>query len=278
MNKLLNLVLEQKRVKLDFSVIKTIENVTDLIFKKRLKGFRKLTLITSVPITIADGTPGTVEIVVDPNLKYYGLIDHKVEDSSDPNDFILSINPKKITSKKNLYLTLYHEIMHATDPGFSTKDTENYWKDYDPELDEKYWAHPIEFRAYANEFAEALRREFELRKKRLKNEKSILSLYTSLDNILNYFATGESLTKLSYQILDTMSGQIPENNRVSKVLDNISLEFPQIFQYMPGGEKKPYYIITIEMMKRYDQTMWNRFLKLLYDTIQELKKEIKETI
>jgi hypothetical protein len=168
--------------------------------------------------------------------------------------------------------------MHATDPGFSTKNTESYWKDYDPELDEKYWAHPIEFRAYANEFVEAMRREFLLRKKRLKNEKSINSLYISLDNILNYFATGEQLTKLSYQILDTMSGQIPENNRISKVLDDISIQYPQIFQYMPSGEKKPYYVLTLEMMKRYDQTMWNRFLKLLYDAIQELKKEIKETI
>lgn len=278
MNKLLDLVTEQKRVKLESNLIRTLENVTELIFKKRLKGFKKVTPITSVPITIADGTPGTVEIVVDPFLEYYGLLDHKVEDSSDPDDFILSINPNKITSKKNLYLTLYHEIMHATDPGFSTKDTESYWRDYDTELDEKYWAHPIEFRAYANEFVEALRKEFLLRKKRLKNQKSLELLNSSLDDILEYFSKGKPLNKLTHQILDSMSGKIPEDNRIFKVLENISINYPEVSHFMPSGNKKPYYIVTIEMMKRYDQTMWNRFLKLIYDSIQELKKDSQNTI
>jgi hypothetical protein len=160
---------ESKRIKLDSNTISLLQKITDTIYKKRNTGFKKYTPITSMPITVQDGTPGTVEIAVDPELEFFGLLDQKVEDSRDPNDFILTLNPRKITSKKNLYLTLYHEIMHATDPGYTTKSSDKYWKDYDPEIDEKYWAHPIEFRASTNEFIEGLRNEFSLRKKRLKN-------------------------------------------------------------------------------------------------------------
>ena len=276
--KLINIINEGKRIKLEPELNALIQRVTDIIYKKRNTGFKKYTPITQMPIIVQDGTPGTVEIAVDPGLEYFGLLDQKVEDSKDPNDFILTINPRKITSKKNLYLTLYHEIMHATDPGFSTKSSEKYWKDYDPEIDEKYWAHPIEFRASTNEFIEALRNEFNLRKKRIKNVENTKYLINSADNILDYFANGTPLSKLSYDIIESMSGLVPQNTRISKLLQDIFIEYPQTSEFSPKHEKPPYYIGYIELIKKYDPTIWKRFLTMLHNEIQEIKENLKKSI
>ena len=191
--------------------------------KKDQTGFKKYTEITSIPIEIADGTPGTVEIVVDPELEHYGILDVKVEDSTDPNDFIIKINPNEVKSKKGLYQTLYHEIMHATDPMFSTKSTEAFWDTYDPEFDDKYWGHPVEFRAITNEFIEGLINEFTLRRSRVKTPNSIESLKKSLDNIMNHFSNGEKLSVLSSDIIGDMYGS-EEMSRSRMALNNILID------------------------------------------------------
>lgn len=276
--KLLKIVSEGKRIKLEPEVNALIHRVSDIIYKKRNTGFKKYTPITSIPIIVQDGTPGTVEIAVDPNLEYFGLLDQKVEDSKDPNDFILTLNPSKITSKKNLYLTLYHEIMHATDPGYTTKYSEKYWKDYDPEIDEKYWAHPIEFRASTNEFIEGLRNEFQLRKKRLKNTDNLKYLTKSADNILEYFTKGTPLSKLSYDILEGMSGLVPQNTKIAKLLQDMIIEYPQTSEFTPKHNKPPYYIGYIELIKKYDPTIWKRFLSTLHAEVQNIKENLEKSI
>jgi hypothetical protein len=276
--KLLNIVNEGKRIKLEPEVNALIHRVSDIIYKKRNTGFKTYTPITSIPIVVQDGTPGTVEIAVDPNLQYFGLLDQKVEDSKDPNDFILTLNPNKITSKKNLYLTLYHEVMHATDPGYTTKYSEKYWKDYDPEIDEKYWAHPIEFRASTNEFIEGLRNEFQLRKKRLKNADNLKYLIKSADNILEYFAKGTPLSKLSYDILEGMSGLVPQDTKIAKLLQDMIIEYPQTSEFTPKHNKPPYYIGYIELIKKYDPTIWNRFLSTLHAEVQNIKENLIKSI
>ena len=276
--KLLNIVSEGKRIKLEPEVNALIHRVADIIYKKRNTGFNKYTPITSIPIVVQDGTPGTVEIAVDPELEYFGLLDQKVEDSKDPNDFILTLNPSKITSKKNLYLTLYHEIMHATDPGYTTKYTEKYWKDYDPEIDEKYWAHPIEFRASTNEFIEGLRNEFQLRKKRLKNVDNLKYLIKSADNILEYFAKGTPLSKLSYDILEGMSGLVPQDTKIAKLLQDMFIEYPQTSEFAPKHNKPPYYVKYIELIKKYDPTIWKRFLSTLHAEVQNIKENLEKSI
>ena len=276
--KLINVIEESSRVNLEPEVLALINRVTDIIYKKRTSGFKKYTLITAIPVVVSDGTPGTVEIAVDPNLEYFGLLDQKVEDSKDPNDFILTINPNRITSKKNLYLTLYHEIIHATDPGYTTKSTEKYWADYDPEIDEKYWAHPIEFRASTNEFVEALKKEFLLRKKRLKNQDNIKYLMQSSDNILDYFSKDNKLSKLSYDILEGMSGLVPQDTKIAKLLQDMSIEYPQVSEFTPSHENPPYYIKYIELIKKYDPTIWKKFLTMLYTSVQEIKENLKKSI
>jgi hypothetical protein len=271
MIKLIDILNESKRVKLDPDFKRVLNNVVDIIFKKRKTGFKKYTPITSIPIQIADGTPGTVEIVVDPELKHYGILDVKVEDSTDPNDFIIKINPNKVKSKKGLYQTLYHEIMHATDPMFSTKSTDSFWDTYDPEKDEKYWGHPVEFRAITNEFIEGLINEFTLRRSRVKTPTSIESLKKSLSNIMNHFSTGEKLSPLSSDIIGDMYGS-EEMTRSRMVLNNILVDNPEIADVLNRTERDLEYMVVIELVKKYSGEDWKRFLTMLYKASEEIKE------
>lgn len=272
MIKLTEILSEAKRIKLEPEVLQTLKNVVELIFKRRKKGFRTLTPITLIPITVAEGTKGSVEIVIDPSLEYYGILDTKGEDYGDPNDFILRINPRKIKSKKGLYQTLYHEIMHATDPTFSVKHTEKHWGDYDPDIDEKYYGHRIEFVAYTNEFIEGLINEFKLRRKRLTNPKSIEALSSSLNNILNYFAKGEPLSSLSTDIILNMVGNDDINTGIRKTLDNILIDFPEISDMFSSSKEKLTYIEVLDFIKKYNPEDWNKFLSMLYNGVNEIKE------
>lgn len=271
MIKLIDILNESTRVKMDPDFKRVLNNVVDIIFKKRKTGFKKYTEITSIPIEIADGTPGTVEIVVDPELEHYGILDVKVEDSTDPNDFIIKINPNEVKSKKGLYQTLYHEIMHATDPMFSTKSTESFWDTYDPEMDEKYWGHPVEFRAITNEFIEGLINEFTLRKSRVKNPTSIESLKKSLDNIMNHFSNGEKLSVLSTDIIGDMYGS-EEMTRSRMILNNILIDNPEISDVLSKTERNLEYIVVLELVKKYSGSDWKRFLGMLYKASEEIKE------
>jgi hypothetical protein len=271
MIKLIDILNESTRVKMDPDFKRVLNNVVDIIFKKRKTGFRKYTPITSIPIEIADGTPGTVEIVVDPELEHYGILDVKVEDSTDPNDFIIKINPNEVKSKKGLYQTLYHEIMHATDPMFSTKSTESFWDTYDPEVDEKYWGHPVEFRAITNEFIEGLINEFTLRKSRVKTPSSIDSLKKSLDNIMNHFSNGEKLSVLSSDIIGDMYGS-EEMTRSRIILNNILIDNPEIADVLSQTERDLEYMVVIELVKKYSGSDWKRFLSMLYKASEEIKE------
>lgn len=271
MIKFIDILNESTRVKMDPDFKRVLNNVVDIIFKKRKTGFKKFTPITSIPIQIADGTPGTVEIAVDPELEHYGILDVKVEDSVDPNDFIIKINPNEVKSKKGLYQTLYHEIMHATDPMFSTKSTETFWDTYDPEFDDKYWGHPVEFRAITNEFIEGLINEFTLRRSRVKTPNSIESLKKSLVNIMNHFSNGEKLSVLSSDIIGDMYGS-EEMSRSRMVLNNILIDNPEISDIFGQSEKNLEYMIVLELVKKYSGSDWNRFLGMLYKASEEIKE------
>lgn len=270
--KLLDILKESKRVKLPEEFITVLNNVVDMVFKKR-KSFKKKTPITSIPIIVADGTPGSVEIVVDPNLDAYGELDSK-DETWDPNDFIVTVNPTMISSKKNLYQTLYHEIMHATDPNFSTKSTESYWEDYDPEDEEKYYGHNIEFRAFSNEFIEGIMNEFKLRRKRISNPKSVQALNDSLNNILNYFASNEPLSTLSKDIIsDSFGGELSVGT--GKPIKHMILNYPELTHFIKNSNEDLDYLETLSLIKKYSPENWKRFLNMFYSASQEIKEFIK---
>jgi hypothetical protein len=266
---LYSLISESKRVILSDKTLEYLTNAVNLIFKKR-KLFNKVTRITSLPITIEDGTKGKVKIIVDPFLDSYGLIDSDPEDSTDPNDFVVMINPKKIKSKKGLYQTIFHELMHATDPNFSIIQNEKYWESYDSNDDEKYFGHDVEFRAYTNEFLEGLVNEFKNKRKKLKNPNSISQLKNSNKNILNYFAKDEPLNSFSEKILQSMYGDSEMEIGLRRTLDNIFKNYGDIESFRSNKYNKIDYLDILNVIKKYNPESWNRFLTSLYNTSKEI--------
>jgi len=270
-----HLIVEQKRDILDPELYSSIEKLTDNLWSNRNKVYTKKTLIGQIPFKTKDGTDGLIKIVINPRLSYIGEMGTKPYLSRDPMDFVMELQPKKYGSKKNLYLTIYHEVMHATDPNLSTKTSMKYLSTYNPLDDKKYWGHPIEFRAITNEFLEALVLEFKLRISRLRIPENKKFLTKSLENILNYFKQGTKLSKLSLDILRRMNDENVLDDRFAKLVADISLEFPQASEFIPEKEE-PYFLTYIEKIKNHNPEIWRRFLTMLSKTSKEIEEIINK--
>jgi len=270
-----HLIVEQKRDILDPELYSSIEKLTDNLWSNRNKVYTKKTLIGQIPFKTKDGTDGLIKIVINPRLSYIGEMGTKPYLSRDPMDFVMELQPKKYGSKKNLYLTIYHEVMHATDPNLSTKTSMKYLSTYNPLDDKKYWGHPIEFRAITNEFLEALVLEFKLRISRLRISENKKFLTKSLENILNYFKQGTKLSKLSLDVLRRMNDENVLDDRFAKLVADISLEFPQASEFIPEKEE-PYFLTYIEKIKNHNPEIWRRFLTMLSKASKEIEEIINE--
>ena len=141
---------------MDPEVSLRLHDLADRLWEKRNKKFTRKTLVDKIPFKTSDGVQGMVKVYINPKLKFIANMETKPVASRDPMDFVMEVQPEEYDSKKNLYLTLYHEMLHATDPTQSTKYSEKYMSTYDDEDEQKYWGHPIEFRAITNEFLEGL--------------------------------------------------------------------------------------------------------------------------
>jgi hypothetical protein len=273
-NILSNVISEQKRYKLSPEDYTKLQELTDRLWTLHSKEIPRKIEVDQMEFKTADGSDGKVKIFLNPRYKNYGQMDLKPRTTRNPQKFVMQLNPKLFGSKKNLFLTLYHEFMHATDPNFTTKANDNYWKDYDPTVDEKYWGHPVEFRAVTNEFLEGLVNEFKRRNDRVNNVEKRQSLLMSLKNILNYFAKGEPLTRLSLDIINRISDEGLKDTRISNLLADISTDYPETSEFM--NNKEPYYLKLINTIKKFNPDMWPRFLKMLYDTVDEINDIINK--
>ena len=273
-NILSNVISEQKRYKLSPEDYTKLLELTDRLWTLHSKEIPRKIEVDQIEFKTADGSDGKVKIFLNPRYKNYGQMDLKPRTTRNPQKFVMQLNPKLFGSKKNLFLTLYHEFMHATDPNFTTKANDNYWKDYDPTVDEKYWGHPVEFRAVTNEFLEGLVNEFKRRNDRVNNVEKRQSLLMSLKNILNYFAKGEPLTRLSLDIINRISDEGLKDTRISNLLADISTDYPETSEFM--NNKEPYYLKLINTIKKFNPNMWPRFLKMLYDTVDEINDIINK--
>ena len=273
-NILSNVISEQKRYKLSPEDYTKLQELTDRLWTLHSKEIPRKIEVDQMEFKTADGSDGKVKIFLNPRYKNYGQMDLKPRTTRNPQKFVMQLNPKLFGSKKNLFLTLYHEFMHATDPNFTTKANDNYWKDYDPTVDEKYWGHPVEFRAVTNEFLEGLVNEFKRRNDRVNNVEKRQSLLMSLKNILNYFAKGEPLTRLSLDIINRISDEGLKDTRISNLLADISTDYPETSELM--NNKEPYYLKLINTIKKFNPDMWPRFLKMLYDTVDEINDIINK--
>ena len=273
-----NVISEQKRYQFDPKVKERMFHVVDRLWADRNKVYKGKETYDQIPFKLADGTEGLVRVVVNPRLPYIGYMGQKPSKSLDPADLFVEVNPKHYESKKNLYLTLYHEMIHASDPTQSVKWSPKYQMTYDENSDEKYWGHPIEFFAITNEFLEGLVTEFERRAKRTRVKENLEYLKKSLKNIMGYFSKGDKLTKLSkdilYRINDEYIGDEP-----MQFLKHFTTDMPHLSDFLPDRENlgsEPYYLYYVQMIKKYNPEIWKRFLTMLYKTSFEIKKVISE--
>lgn len=273
-NILSNVISEQKRYKLSPEDYTKLQELTDRLWTLRSKEIPRKIEVDQMEFTTADGSEGKVRIFLNPRYKNYGQMDLNPKTTRNPQKFVMQLNPKLFGSKKNLFLTLYHELMHSTDPNFTTRSNDKYWEDYDPTVDEKYWGHPVEFRAVTNEFLEGLVNEFRRRNDRVVKIENRQLLLKSLNNILNYFAKGEPLSRLSLDVINRISDEGLKDTRIANLLANISTEYPETSEFM--NNKSPYYLKLINTIKKFNPSMWPRFLKMLYDTVDEIKDIINK--
>jgi hypothetical protein len=271
-----DVITEQKRHKFDPETYAKLHSLVDSLWNDRNKEYKGKTIVDYVPITVKDGTQGQVQIRVNPRLKYIGYMGTKPKDSRDPMDIYIEVNPKFYESKKNLYLTLYHELIHAIDPTQSTKLNQKYQTTYDEKSDEKYWGHPIEFFAITNEFLEGLVLEFKRRADRIRNEDNRKYLNKSFKNILGYFAKGEKLSKVSSDILYKINDEYVKEDVISKVLDDLITNNPHLADYITMPKDVPYYLNYIELIKKYNPKIWKRFLTMLFKTKDEIETIINK--
>ena len=267
-----NIITEAKRYKFQPEVLSKINLVVEKLWKDRNKDYRgRRELVDVIPFQTANGVDGLVRVFVNPRLEHIGFMDARPSKSLDPADIIIEVNPKYYESKKNLYLTLYHEMLHASDPTLSVLWTPSYASTYDERSDENYWGHRIEFFAISNEFLEGLVREFERRAKRTKKFENKEILIKSLKNILNYFARGEELTKLSKDIIYRINDEhVGEDS--FKVMKNLTADLPQIVDLLPQRkDDEPYYLHYVQMVKKFNPEIWKKFLSMLYETSSEIK-------
>lgn len=274
-NILSNLLNEASRLKMDPELNFLLHDLSDRLWASRNKKFTKKTLVDGFAFKTSDGADGYVKVIINPRLKFIGQMDTKPTGSRDPMDFVLEVQPKEYVSRKNLYLTLYHEMLHATDPSQSTKYDPKYMLTYNEFSDEQYWGHPIEFRAITNEFLEALEMEFERRLSLIRNPEQKKYLIQSLDNLLGYFSKGEKLTKLTLDILRRVNDEEVLDNMISKSISDFTTMYPGMSDFIAAREdEEPYYITYIELIKKHNPKMWPRFLTMLYKSVEELKNKI----
>ena len=271
-NILNEIITEGKRYHFDPEVYLRLHAVVDELWNNKNKVYKKKTLIDKIPFKTADGVDGLVRIIINPRLKYIGEMGTSPKKSTDPADIYIDLNPKFFESKKNLYLTLYHEMIHASDPTQSHKWSPIYDLSYDETSDEKYWGHPVEFFAISNEFLEGLFLEFESRMKSNPNPKNILNLKKSFQNILNYFARGEKLSKLSLDILSRINDEHVDDERISKLVADIKSQNPEFFysKQIKKEEDLPYYLYYVQMIKKFNPEIWPKFLTMLFKMKDEI--------
>ena len=275
-NILTSVISEQKRYKFSPETQEKLKSVVDKLWDDRNKKYMKKTRVDFFPFKLADGTDGLVKVIVNPRLPYIGFMGTNPKKSLDPADIFIEVNPKHYQSKKNLYLTLYHEMIHASDPTQSHEWRPSYEVTYNPKKDEQYWGHPIEFFAITNEFLEGLVNEYTRRVNRTRNPENMGLLLKSFNNVLDYFAKGEKLSKFSQDILYRINDEYVNNDKISNMLADISTDYPSVTELIPNKEEIPYYLQYIQLIKKYNPEIWRRFLTMLFKTKDEIETIINK--
>lgn len=276
-------IQEAKRIKLNDNLEQEIRKIVDLFFEKKKRKITKKTLLGVLKFKNDVGFDGKVEIFVNPAIggDYYAVLDSKDHDKPKLDELYIELDPELNDDPLTLYNTIYHEMLHVTDPRYTTHHTEKFWAGYDVEehTPEKYYGHDAEFRTMPYEFLNALVNEFKRRKSLAsKSEQSKKSLQNSLTNILNYFATGEDLSNLSLDILhSTYSTPEAVKNPFARSLKRISVTYPDVASMMSRSNELPkYFTDYLFNIKKYNPNRWFKFLSALYSTYLEITEILSQ--
>lgn len=239
-----------KRVKLHPRTISDLQYVTEKVWdayeNKDDEEPKKGTIM------VVDPTGGYAEVPV-----YYlsnlnvqgGVFQLDINKPRNLYNLFIVVNPDESNkpTKNNTYQILYHELQHLMDLNVTSHLSQKEEKKYDSKSDDEsmYWGHDFEFRAYANEFLEGLYNQY----KKLQEIYTKEELSNSLDTILDYFGRAGVADDIAKDVLYLISSESEEDS-----------SFPHSIQ-------------TLALVKKHNPSKWNVFLKMLYNTVQDLKKE-----
>lgn len=242
-----------KRLKLDSQTIEDLLIVSNKLWNNFKEGITEEPFIGKIYLKDSTGEHTTVPVYyLDEFDRQAAIFPLDTKKPSSLDNYFIVVNPKNsvIPSEKNTYNSIYHELIHLMDLFVTSKSKEKYMKNYSDDVDEKYWGHDFEFKAYANEFLESLVNVYEETIK-IENEDEILD---SLGSILEFFGRGGEMTDLA------------------------KINMYQIFSEDPVEEGYPYSLTILSNLKHHNPKKWNLFLKMLYSTILEIGEKVKTNI
>jgi len=254
-----------KRKRLDPKINAQLKKLASII-SKNYNRFNVNTKVGEIFFENDLGENGFVEIYAWKNLPFYAqLLGDKIDE--------FTIQVKALESEKEVYNALFHEMLHATDPDFFDDET---WEDYDPEEDESYFGHKLEFRTMTNEFLNALSNVF---KEKLKDSNSLTKkkLHDALTNIVNYYFHDDTLKDFSADLLDYAAGGIKfSNNELDDLMSRIQLQYPGEYTLTTKTskrEKLPVFIRGyLNKIREYNPKQWTDFMSMLLSTQEEISE------
>lgn len=240
-----------KRVKLGLRTISDLNYVVDKIWKDYSNRDDNQPLKGTVYVKDPSGAEVNIPIYYLNDFESQGAV-FKINPERPRNlyNLFIVVNPEEaiVPTRKALYNSIYHELQHLMDLFTTHYLTDKEIEKYDPQVDEKYWGHDFEFRAYANEILEGIENEY----RDLIGKKTKMELLDSLKSLLSYFGKGGLADEIARDVLYAVSSE----------------EYSE--------DKYPHSVETLSLIRRYNPKRWKEFLKMLYSTVTDLSKEIKE--
>lgn len=254
---------------LNIKTKRDIYKLVEKIFKNEKKFFDfKKTKIGELIILIDDGTKHRVGVYFDTVTDGEAYIQDNYE-NDEYFEFNLYINPNFIKTKKGLYNTIYHEVMHLSDPTVTTKPDDQYvnYHNYN------YYALESEFRAWTSEILESLRNEVINELAYVENKKELHYLKNTLKNIVAHIADGYDLYPESSKLIRKMSGREETIIDFTEVLKKVDILYPNLSHLKePIGEEEeiPTYLLILRNFQGANPKRWKDFIKMLKYTYDEL--------
>jgi hypothetical protein len=87
---------------------------------------------------------------------------------------------------------------------------------------------------------------------------------------MNYFSKGEPLSPLSNDILFRVNDEFV-GEETPKQLKNWTTDMPHLADFITRSGEEPYYLYYVQMIKKFNPTIWKKFLSMLYTTSSEIR-------